>query len=39
MGNSWVVQPADSEYGADSGNREWIIEGDKLLLLTGGALV
>lgn len=37
--NSWVVQPADAEYGDESPNREWVIEVSELLMLVGGSLV
>lgn len=37
--NSWVCQPADVEYGDESGNRTWLVECSELLMLVGGSLV
>ena len=32
----WLKKPADSEHGGEPGDREWVVETEKLLMFDGG---
>ena len=33
---AWVMKPASSEFGRESGSREYVLETDRLVMFTGG---
>lgn len=36
--NAWIVKPADVDFAAEVGNREWIIEAEELRIAGGSIL-
>lgn len=34
---AWIVKPAPSEFAAEAGTREWVIESDDLRIFVGGS--